>query len=213
MHRSCIPSDEKPRPSRQSDQLRDRTLDRRGRTLTRSIGLTSQFFLARTTVKNRADALRCQRFRDSAIALRGPSLRSPARTGIQNREIANSGFRQASGQSVARPRHREEVRARGIVIFRRATPLARETFCSITCAPRAIAWPRVPQTGGRFARFRRAIHHARARPARQHRGPNRSLQVDRNVIARRANVIPHSRDLLQRRHRKQRLLHPVRLTA
>ena len=65
--------------------------------------------------------------------------------------------------------------------------------------------PRIPQAGRRLARLRRAIHHARARPARQHRRPNRSLQIDGNLIARGADVVPDFRNLLQGRKRKKRL--------
>ena len=155
-----------------------------------------------------------QGLRDLTIALCGPALRSPARAGIEE------GKRSSSQLLVDAALDLEIMRQ---FHSRRCEPplshcLGDGKILVDDMRSASDHRARVPKAGGRLARLRRTIHHARARPACQHRGPNRSLQIDRNVIARCANVIPDFRDLLQSRNREQRFppssqthgVHPIR---
>ena len=156
-----------------------------------------QLLFARTVIENRTHTSIRQPPRHFAIALRRPSLRSPARPGFRmaNSPMPSSASRcpircsacdiRGKSQQISARRHLprmldQRLGDRKILLDHMSA--ARDHFS------------RVPQAGRRFPRLGRAVHHARPRQAAP-APPTASLLANhRNVVARVPHIVPNRRD-------------------
>ena len=83
------------RTPRERDQFCDGTRHGLRRPFACSFGFTRQIFFAGAIVENRAQTVSGESLRNLAITFGRPALRSPACTGIQDGELADSALRQA----------------------------------------------------------------------------------------------------------------------
>ena len=177
MQRPRVPTDERSRPTRERDQLADRTLHRHRSAFARGLSRTRQIVFSRTAVQNRPHSVLGQSASHAAVAFRRPALRTPTRARIQNREFADTRFLQPPVYSSFGFRTMRELDTRDLRLRADNRRYHGKILLDHMCTTRDHP-ARVPQARRRLPRLRRPIHrHVRRTSAP--RPPTESLPADR----------------------------------